>query len=185
VKYFFAGLPTYFEWGRNDIHTFWDEAAILRHGRPDAFRWQGPDGQNVLVYYQGTYGFFKRVIGPDTYQEVYESLPGMLDEMESKSTPFDVMRYIHNGVDNHTADMRISQVVRSGTRSGLPEAVVATNSMFLQGLDKQMPGCPHVRGELPHTDYVVGAISTAKETTINRLATTSCCRRRRRPPSPR
>ena len=28
VKYFFAGLPTYFEWGRNDIHTFWDESAI-------------------------------------------------------------------------------------------------------------------------------------------------------------
>ena len=30
VQYFFAGLPTYFEWGRNDIHTFWDEAAVLR-----------------------------------------------------------------------------------------------------------------------------------------------------------
>ena len=63
IKYFFAGLPTYFEWGRNDIHTFWDEAAILRHGRPDAFRWVGPDGQSVLVYYQGSYGFFGDVHG--------------------------------------------------------------------------------------------------------------------------
>jgi hypothetical protein len=171
VKYFFAGLPTYFEWGRNDIHTFWDESAILRHGRPDAFRWQGPDGQNVLVYYQGTYGFFKRVIGPDTYQEVYESLPGMLDEMEAKGTPFDVMRYIHNGVDNHPPDMRISQVVREWNEKwAYPKLVVATNSMFFEALEKQCQDVRTFRGELPHTDYVVGAISTAKETTINRLA---------------
>ncbi len=171
VKYFFAGLPTYFEWGRSDIHTFWDEAAILRHGRPDAFRWQGPDGQNVLVYYQGTYGFFKRVIGPDTYQEVYDSLPGMLDEMESKGTPFDVMRYIHNGVDNHPPDMRISQVVREWNEKwAYPKLVVATNSMFFAALEKECQDVRTFRGELPHTDYVVGAISTAKETTINRLA---------------
>ncbi len=170
VKYFFAGLPTYFEWGRNDIHTFWDEAAILRHGRPDAFRWQGPDGQNVLVYYQGTYGFFKRVIGPDTYKEVYESLPAMLDEMESKGTPFDVMRYIHNGVDNHPPDMRISQVVREWNEKwAYPRLVVATNAMFFKALEAQCQDVRTFRGELPHTDYVVGAISTAKETTINRL----------------
>ncbi len=171
VKYFFAGLPTYFEWGRSDIHTFWDEAAILRHGRPDAFRWEGPDGQNVLVYYQGTYGFFKRVIGPDTYQEVYDSLPGMLDEMEAKGTPFDVMRYIHNGVDNHPPDMRISQVVREWNEKwAYPKLVVATNSMFFAALEKECEDVRTFRGELPHTDYVVGAISTAKETTVNRLA---------------
>ncbi len=171
VKYFFAGLPTYFEWGRNDIHTFWDEAAILRHGRPDAFRWQGPDGQNVLVYYQGTYGFFKRVIGPDTYKEVLESLPGMLDEMDSKDTPFDVMRYIHNGVDNHPPDVKISQVVREWNEKwAYPKLVVATNAMFFKALEAQCQDVRTFRGELPHTDYVVGAISTAKETTVNRLA---------------
>ena len=170
VKYFFAGLPTYFEWGRNDIHTFWDESAILRHGRPDAFRWQGPDGQTVLVYYQGTYGFFKRVIGPDTYDEVMEALPGMLDEMDDKGSPFDVMRYIHNGVDNHPPDMRISEVVRQWNEKwAYPRLIVATNAMFFQALEKQCGDVRTFRGELPHTDYVVGALSTAKETTINRL----------------
>jgi len=170
VQHFFAGLPTYFEWGRNDIHTFWDEAAILRHGRPDAFRWQGPDGQSVLVYYQGTYGFFKRVTGPDTYQEVYENLPGMLDEMDARNTPFDVMRYIHNGVDNHPPDVKISQVVRQWNEKwAYPKLIVATNSMFFDALEKQCQDVRTFRGELPHTDYVVGAISTAKETAINRL----------------
>ncbi len=170
VKYFFAGLPTYFEWGRNDIHTFWDESAILRHGRPDAFRWEGPDGQSVLVYYQGSYGFFKRVIGPDSYEEVMDNLPGMLDELEEKGSPFDVMRYIHNGVDNHPPDMRISQVVRQWNEKwAYPKLIVATNAMFFEALEKQCQDIRVFRGELPHTDYVVGAISTARETAVNRL----------------
>ncbi len=170
VKYFFAGLPTYFEWGRNDIHTFWDESAILRHGRPDAFHWQGPDGQTVLVYYQGSYGFFKRVVGPDSYDEVMESLPGMLDEMDDKGSPFDVMRYIHNGVDNYPPDVRISEIVRQWNEKwAYPRLIVATNAMFFEALEKQCGDVRTFRGELPHTDYVVGAVSTAKETTINRL----------------
>lgn len=171
VKYFFAGLPTYFEWGRNDIHTFWDEAAVLRHGRPDAFKWQGPDGQTVLVYYQSSYGFFKRVVGPDSYEEVMEALPGMLDEMEKNGTPFDVMRYIHNGVDNYPPEIRISNVVRQWNEKwAYPKLVVATNTMFFNALAKECDDVRTFRGEIPHTDYVVGAISTAKETTVNRLA---------------
>ncbi len=170
VKYFFAGLPTYFEWGRNDIHTFWDESAILRHGRPDAFRWQGPDGKSVLVYYQGTYGFFKRVIGPDSYEEVLGYLPGVLKDLENKNSPFDVMRFIHNGVDNYPPDVKISDIVREWNEKwAYPKLVVATNAMFFEALEKQCDDVRTFRGELPHTDYVVGAISTAKETTINRL----------------
>lgn len=170
VKYFFAGLPDYFQWGRNDIHAFWDEAAVLRHGKPDAFKWQGPDGQTVLVYYQGSYGFFKRVIGPDSCEEVLEALPGMLDDMDAKGSPFDVARYIHNGVDNFPPDVKISSVVRQWNEKwAYPKLVVATNSMFFSALDKECGDVRTFRGELPHTDYVVGAISTAKETTVNRL----------------
>jgi len=170
VKYFFAGLPTYFEWGRNDIHTFWNESAILRHGRPDAFRWQGPDGKTVLVYYQGSYGFFKAVTGPHTYKYVMDNLPGMLEAMEKQGTPFDVARYIHNGVDNYPPDVEISHIVREwNSQWAYPKLIVATNSMFFETLEKQCGDVRTFRGELPHTDYVVGAISTAKETTINRL----------------
>ena len=170
VKYFFAGLPTYFEWGRSDIHTFWDESSILRHGRPDAFRWQGPDGETVLVYYQGSYGFFNAVTGPHTYKYVMDNLPGMLEAMEKQGTPFDVARYIHNGVDNYPPDVKISHIVKEwNNRWAFPKLIVATNSMFFQALEKQCEDVRTFRGELPHTDYVVGAISTARETTINRL----------------
>ncbi|MHC4351672.1 MAG: glycoside hydrolase family 38 N-terminal domain-containing protein, partial [Planctomycetota bacterium] len=170
VKYFFAGLPTYFEWGRNDIHTFWDESAVLRHGRPDAFRWRGPDGESVLVYYQGTYGFFGNVTGPHSYEYVMDRLPGELEKMQENNTPFSVMRYIHNGVDNYPPDMKISEIVRQWNEKwAYPKLIVGTNTMFFEELEKQCSGIRTFTGELPHTDYVVGALSTAKETTINRL----------------
>jgi len=170
IKYFFAGLPSYFEWGRSDIHTFWDESAILRHGRPDAFRWQGPDGETVLVYYQGSYGFFKAVTGPHTYKYVMDNLPGMLEAMEKQGTPFDVARYIHNGVDNYPPDVKISHIAKEwNSRWAFPKIIVATNSMFFEALEKQCGDIRTFRGELPHTDYVVGAISTAKQTSINRI----------------
>jgi alpha-mannosidase len=171
VKYFFGGMPTYFEWGRNDIHTFWDESAVLRHGRPDAFRWQGPDGNSVLVYYQSSYGFFGDVTGPHSYKYVMERLLGELEKMQEKSNPFSVMRYIHNGVDNYPPSMEISEIVREWNEKwAYPRLIVGTNTMFFTELEKQCSNVRTFKGELPHTDYVVGALSTAKQTTINRLA---------------
>ncbi len=169
VRYFFAGLPTYFEWGRNDIHTFWDESAILRHGRPDAFRWQGPDGKSVLVYYQSSYGFFGDVTGPHSYKYVMDRLTGELEQMQKRGTPFNIMRYIHNGVDNYPPNVEISEIVREwNSQWAYPKLIVGTNMMFFKELEKQCSDVRTFRGELPDTDYVVGALSTAKETTINR-----------------
>ena len=70
VKYFFAGMPTYFNWGDLDVPEFWDERAVLRQERPDAFWWEGPDGGKVLVYYSGGYGCWL----PDTYDEAVDGL---------------------------------------------------------------------------------------------------------------
>lgn len=170
VKYFFAGLPTYFEWGRSDIHTFWDESRILRHGRPDAFRWMGPDGSSVLVYYQGSYGFLAGVTGPHSYKEVMDNLPNMLDEMERQGSSLDIVRYIHNGLDNYPPDVEISYIAREwNNKWAYPKLIVATNSMFFEHLEKQCSQVRVFKGELPDTDYVVGAISTARETSINRI----------------
>jgi alpha-mannosidase len=169
VKYFFAGCPTYFEWGRNDIHTFWDESAILRHGRPDAFWWKGPDGNKVLVYYQGSYGFFRDVVGPSSYDEVHRELPKTLEGLDKQGCPFDTLRFIHNGLDNHPPDVQISRIVRQwNDRWAYPRLVVATNTLFFERLEKQCRDLRTFSGELPDTDYVVGSTSTAKETAINR-----------------
>ena len=104
VKYFFAGLPDYFEWDNADkkkygnIHTFWDEENILRHGKPDAFYWKGPDGSKVLLYFQGSYGCWS----PKSVDQVMTELPGKLNEIDSKGNPFSVMRYGGYGCGDNT-----------------------------------------------------------------------------------
>ena len=167
VRYFFAGLPDYFEWGRNDIHTFWDESAILRQGRPDAFRWEGPDGETVLVYYQGGYGTWT---SSSSYQDMVEELPRRLRVAEEGGCPFDVARYAYNGSDNRPPDVGLSHIAREwNSRWAYPKIVVGTNSMFFEHLERQCSDARVFRGELPDTDYVVGATSTAKQTAINRI----------------
>jgi len=174
VKYFFAGLPDYFQWGGppKPVHSFWDEAAVLRHGRPDAFRWEGPDGKSVLVYYSGSYGFWPgRRWTPSTCEDVLNDLPGALSRMEKADSPFSVVRYGTSGCcDNTPPEICLSHVVREWNAAwAYPKLIVATNSMFFEKLEKQCQDVRTFRGELPHTDYVVGATSTAEETAVNRL----------------
>ena len=47
---------------------------------------------------------------------------------------------------------------------------MATNAMFFEELEKRCRDLRTFRGELPDTDYAVGAASTALETGINRMA---------------
>ena len=169
VKYFFAGFPTYFQWSGQNVHEFWDASAVLRHGRPDAFRWEGPDGGSVLLYYQGSYGMLAGGVGPNSYKEIFDDLPATLEDMQQRGSPFDVARFIHNGVDNYPPDVRISHVAREwNDRWAYPRLIVATNTMFFEALEKQCGDVRVFRGEVPHTDYAVGATSTAKETCVNR-----------------
>ena len=167
---FFAGLPTYFQWGRSDIPGFWDESAILRHGRPDAFWWEGPDGKRILVYYQGGYGCWS----PGDYKELSEHLTTILREMEKQGMPFSVVRFGGYGCgDNTPPSLTPSLLVREwNSRWAYPRLYVATNAMFFEKLRKQAENQKDIRtfrGDLPETDYVVGAAATARETTLNRL----------------
>ena len=172
IRYFFAGMPVYFEWSpdvyRNVVkHTFWDEKEVLRaHGRPDAFYWQGPDGSKVLVYYQGDYGCWS----PKSYDQIMHELPPKLDEMDGRGNPFSVMRFAgYECTDNTGTDIVVSDLVREwNSRWAYPKLFVSTNAMFFRKLETQ---CRDVRtfiGDLPDTDYPVGALSTARETALNR-----------------
>ena len=110
-------------------------------------------------------------IGPQSYEEIFEQLPGKLEAIEKQGSPLSVVRYIHNGVDNFPPDVVISRIVRQwNERWAYPKLVVATNAMFFEQLEKQCRDVRTFRGELPDTDYVVGAASTAMETGINRVA---------------
>ena len=177
VNYFFGGMPNYFDWSPDKskeilTHTFWDEKTILRpHGRPDAFYWTGPDGSKVLVYYQGNYGCWS----PKSYDQIMNELPIMLDDIESIGNPFSVMRYAGYGCsDNTETEIIVSNLVKEwNSKWAYPKLIVATSSMFFEKLDEQCKNSKDIRtfnGDLPQTDYSVGALSSAKETAVNRVA---------------
>ena len=164
VRCFLAGLPTYFEWAEVKYHNFWDERAIFPQGRPGAFWWEGPDGARVLTYYHGGYGVWT----PRSVAEVNDALPEMLADLEARAYPFDVIRAGYNGMDNQPPDMTCCDIAREWNATwAFPKLIVGTNATFFGQL-AQTADLPVVRGELPDTDYVVGAISSAKETGLNR-----------------
>ena len=167
VKYFFAGLPHYFTWP--DGHTSWDESAVMReHGAPDAFWWEGPDGSRVLVFYQGGYGGFG---SPKSVEDVMNTLPPALEDLEAKGNPFSVFRAAAYGCGDNTPTSTIGcEVAREWNSTwAFPKLRISTNTKFFKAMEAQCEDLRTFRGELPHTDYAVGAVSTAKETSLNRI----------------
>ncbi len=167
AKYFFAGLPHYWLHEEGGFYTNWDEATCLRdHGVPDAFWWEGPDGAKVLTYYQQGYGPWS----PESVEELTDELPKRLDAMDAKGNPFTVARWGGYGCQDNTSPVLTpSTLARDwNAQYAFPTYVVSTNAMFFQAIEPECDDAPTLRGEMPHTDYAVGALSTAEETILNR-----------------
>ncbi|MCC6446829.1 MAG: hypothetical protein IT210_25680 [Armatimonadetes bacterium] len=166
VRYFAPGLPDYFSWGFT-VRPFWDEEAVLPRGASGAFWWEGPDGSRVLFWYGH---------GADLWNEAQaeQDLPRRLRGLEDNGYPFDLARFTFwgGGRDNSPPDIRLSLIARGWNRRwAYPRLRVATDSQFFESLEKRYGGGLRVlRGDMPNTDYTIGASSTAKETGINRLA---------------
>ena len=176
INYFFAGFPTYFEWYQDEVkpgHLFWDEDKVLRNGRPDAFYYQAQDGSKILVYYQGSYGWFcgsthGDVHSPNFIEDVQDNLSDMLKKLSDQNTPFDVLRYIDHGLDNYPPQITISDIVRRwNEKYAAPKLCVATQRVFFEKLEEQCHDLRCFSGELPHTDYPTLSMSCAKETALN------------------
>ena len=185
IKYFFAGIPTYFEWedlfGVHDVkkvHSFWDENAIMPNGRPFTFHWEGQDGAKVLTHYQGGYGWFLGSLtpyydAPNHFEEVEQNLPGIIRDLESRGIQHNCIRFIDHGNDNYPPQIYISNIVKRWNEKYLsPKLRVDTNTGFFQKLENSGVEFPVLRGEVPHTDYNVQTLSFAKEQTLNNVTHT-------------
>ncbi|MEW6756243.1 MAG: hypothetical protein AB1505_35505, partial [Candidatus Latescibacterota bacterium] len=93
------------------------------------------------------------------------------DAMDERGNPFTVVRYGGYGCgDNTDTDVAVSYLVREwNQRFAFPRLVVSTNTRFFEAVEPECRDLRVWRGELPHTDYAVGALSTARETSLNRL----------------
>lgn len=172
IRYFAPRLPAYFlpaylPQSAHRVHNFWDEEQVLPGDLGGAFWWEGPDGQRVLLWY----GFR---IALWTYEQALHELEAELTKHAARGYAHDVIRFGFQGGgrDNAPPDVRLSHIARQWNKQWrYPRLVVATNRMFFEQLEKRGgAGLRVLRGDLPNTDYTVGALSTMRETVAGRGA---------------
>lgn len=165
IRYFAPRIPDYFSWGFQ-VHPFWDEAAVLPRDLPGAFWWEGIDGSRVLFWYGHRIDLW-------TMEQALQEVPRRLQDLVQRGYPYDVVEYRFQGGgrDNAPPDIRLSLIAREwNSRWAYPRLVVATNAQFFERFERAAGShLRTLRGDLPNTDYTVGATSTAKETGVNRL----------------
>jgi alpha-mannosidase len=167
VRYFAPSIPDYFSWDFQ-VRPFWDEDAVLPRDMNGAFWWEGPDGDRVLFWYEGCGSG-----GLWTYPQAANDLPRVLASLSARGYPFDMVRFRFLGGhrDNAPPDVRLSLIAREWNhRWAYPRLIVTTNAQFFERLERVAGDQLRVlRGDLPNTDYTVGATSTARATGVNRL----------------
>jgi len=165
IRYFAPRIPDYFSWGFQ-VHPFWDEAAVLPRDLPGAFWWEGIDGNRVLFWYGHRLDLW-------TMEQALREVPRRLQDLTQRGYPYDLVEYRFQGGgrDNAPPDIRLSLIAREWNRRwAYPRLIVATNAQFFERFERAAGDrLPTLRGDLPNTDYTVGATSTAKETGVNRL----------------
>lgn len=166
IRYFAPSLPDYFSWGFK-VRAFWDEHKVLPRDSDGAFWWEGPDDSRVLLWYTGA--------GVElwTYDQAMRDVPNFLKHLTERGYELNLVRVRFQGGrrDNSPPDMRLSMIAREwNQRWAYPHLIVSSNTRFFQILEQHAGNkLPVLRGDLPNTDYTLGAASTARVTGINRL----------------
>lgn len=167
VAYFVPGLPTYFSWGGREEHDFWDERAIFPRGEPGFFRWEAPDGARVLCWYSK---MWQALIDSP---EGFDRIATYLTRLQEQDYPIGSVRIGVNGGgrDNAHPSLRYAILARQWNETyAYPRLIMSSNAAFFDAAAAQLgPDVPVFRGDLPNTDYTVGATSTALETAVNRV----------------
>lgn len=166
IKWFAPALPDYFRWHDMNFHTFWDEDKIAPNGIPHVFYWEAPGGEKILFWY-GRQG-----AGGDVDVRL-SGLVSYLEKLESRGYQYDVLRYLVMGGFRDNAPPRVEFALTCrdwNSKWAYPRFVQSLNARFFPELEQQLgPDVPTYRGEIPGTDYPVGACSTAYTASLNRV----------------
>ena len=165
IKYFVPYLPRAYY--KADEKAFWDESKVTKANSPRLFRWIAADGSQVYVWY-GNIRF------PQSIQELVEVLPEELERLEEENYPYDaVLVQIWCG-DNYPPTVKYCDLAKEwNKRWAYPRIIISTLSDFFDYIEEKyrnsLEKIPVFKGELPDSDYVVGATSTARATILNRI----------------
>ncbi len=165
IKYFVPYLPRGYY--KPDEKPFWEEKLVAKADVPKLFRWVGADGSYIYVWY-GNIRFSQNI------QELIKILPKELERLEKEGYPYDaVLVQIWCG-DNYPPTVKYCDLAKEWNKKwAYPRIIISTLSDFFDYIEEKygdlLKRTPVFRGEIPDSDYVVGATSTAKATLINRI----------------
>ncbi len=158
---------------------FWDESKVSPErppGFPTAFWWETLDGDRILFWYQDI-GFAGSVGFNEDCDKVLENLPKLLDTLEEGDYPFDsvLVRLVAGHRDNSPPSLKQCTLAKEwNSKWAYPKIVISTLNDFFRQLRESykhvLDRLPVFRGEIPDSDYPVGATSTMQATIVNRNA---------------
>ena len=155
---------------------YWDEDVVTPRGIPTALWWESITGDRILLWYQDI-GFGSDIGLIESYEKVLRRLPKLLDTLEEKGYPFDavLIRITGGHRDNAPPSLKPCLIAKEwNDKWAYPKIIISTLSDFFEHLEKKyahiLEKMPVFRGEVPDSDYPVGATSTVQATVLNRNA---------------
>lgn len=166
-------------WYYGSYTPFWDESKVSA-GKPSvfptAFWWETLNGDRILFWYQDI-GFAGNVGFNENYDKILENLPKLLDILEEGDHPFDsvLVRLVAGHRDNSPPSLKqCTLAMEWNSKWAYPKIVTSTLNDFFKHLIENykhiLDRLPVFRGEIPDSDYPVGATSTMQATIVNRNA---------------
>jgi len=169
IKYLNAGIQDYFAWGEK-VPVPWDEKLVMKRNCAGAFYWEGPDKSKVLFWYGS--GKIESVWLWDLHFAENE-LNNFLMQQQQEGYGYDlILTKVLGGLrDNSLPDIRLCGIVKAWNEKWeYPKIKFTTNTVFFKDFEKKAgAGLRTLRGDFTQTDYNIGALSTPKETGVNRI----------------
>ncbi len=138
---------------------------------PFPFYWEGPDGKKVLFFPAPGYGWARGIGLFESMEVLAFRLTSHLESLENGGYPYDAYLLYGGFGDNELINPHFMKLVEEwNARYAYPKIIVATNSEFFRYLEEKY------KSEIPTyrldagAYWEDGAVSTAKEITLNREA---------------